>query len=292
MSNITLFTTLLFYAVFIGQIYFLSYYFPRKVRDRMKQVMECYPPRDYPKLYPKPLEYYAKFHRNYELMNQVLLLGGIILMFVMAYWGTLSGREISEVIPWAYFMLQMGPLMWVEFSEFSCFKKMRQADLRTKKTANLQPRRLFDVISPLLFSVVVLFFLTGVFFSLYINNFDYQWGGKAFLNIAIITSGNLFFAGIIYWNLYGKKLDPYQTSEDRIRLIKITVKSLAFVSIGVSIFMMASQAINVFELDILEPVSMSIYLQLLAFASIGARLQALPVEDFNFDVYKADAPVA
>ena len=40
----------LFYIVFLGQILLISYYFPRKLLERMQYVLETYPPAAYPKL--------------------------------------------------------------------------------------------------------------------------------------------------------------------------------------------------------------------------------------------------
>ena len=56
---------MLFHVVFLGQVLLISFYFPRKMLSRMRYVFETYPPSTYPKLYPKPVEYYKKAQRNY-----------------------------------------------------------------------------------------------------------------------------------------------------------------------------------------------------------------------------------
>jgi len=45
-------SNIIFYIAFLGQIYILSWYFPGKILDRMKTVLETYPPAEYPRLYP------------------------------------------------------------------------------------------------------------------------------------------------------------------------------------------------------------------------------------------------
>ena len=59
----------LFYFVFLSQIILLSLYFPRKMLSRIKYVFKTYPPSEYPKLYPEPIEYYEKARRNYRKIN-------------------------------------------------------------------------------------------------------------------------------------------------------------------------------------------------------------------------------
>lgn len=255
----------------------------------MTQVMTDYPPAEYPRLYPKPIDYYSNSHRAYRIINQVIFIIGLMILSALFVWDYMSDGLVSPMIPWAYFMVQMMPLLYLELSEFSCFKQMRKADLPTTRKAELIPRHLFDVVSPTLFTGAVLAYIAAIIFVLYINNFAFYWGSKALLTILIFTAGNLFFAGIIFWNLYGKKLDPYQTGKDRIKLMKVTVKSLIYVSIGVSIFITITQAINRYDMDILEPLMMSLFLQFISLASIGERLQTLRIEEFDLEVYKNDA---
>jgi len=44
---------------FLGQIFLISYYYPEKILARMDYVRATYPPSQYPRLYPKPIEYYT-----------------------------------------------------------------------------------------------------------------------------------------------------------------------------------------------------------------------------------------
>ena len=61
---------ILFLIVFLSQIFLLSLYFPMKILGRMRYVRKTYPPSQYPKLYTKPIEYYEKEQRNYQITNQ------------------------------------------------------------------------------------------------------------------------------------------------------------------------------------------------------------------------------
>ena len=218
-------------------------------------------------------------------------MAGFILLFAAGLWDKSSDGRVSDLLPFVYFMVQVIPLMLMEVSGFAYFKLMRKADSRTRRKAELHPRRLFDFISPTMFGAAIVMNIACIFYYLYIDQFQLYWGSDTLvISIALIAMNSLF-AGIIYWNLYGKKQDPYQSVKDRIRQIENTVKSLVFVSIGASIFIMVTAGINEFDLDYLEPSIMSIYLQLIALVSVGATLRTLRIEDINFDVYKEDVSV-
>ena len=72
-----------FHVVFLSQILLISFYYPRKMLNRMRYVFERYPPSTYPKLYPKPIEYYKKSQRKYRIMNLSILLAGLLILAVL-----------------------------------------------------------------------------------------------------------------------------------------------------------------------------------------------------------------
>ena len=75
---------MLFYIVFLSQIFLISYYFPAKLLVRMRSVLETYPPSEYPKLYVKPIEYYKIGQGAFKLVNRfIFLLGFVILLLIV-----------------------------------------------------------------------------------------------------------------------------------------------------------------------------------------------------------------
>lgn len=250
----------------------------------MQTVMVSYPPTEYPKLYSGSIEAYKKTHQRYSFINRVLITIGFSLMSAIIMWDYTTEGRISEMIPWLYFMLQMIPLMWLEIKESKYFKAMRKGNTNTKKTATIAPRKLFDFIPPKLMGFALVMMLIA--FSLVFVK--YGFSGNAFENIIIIFASNLLFSGIIYWNIYGTKLDPYQTSEDRIKQITITVKSMVYISIAVSIFLSVQMLIKIYDLSYLKTSVMSIYCQLILWTSIVNRLEQLKLEGIDFSVYKKE----
>jgi len=119
----------------------------------------------------------------------------------------------------------------------------------------------------------------------------YGLNSKSYQNIGIILVSNLFFAGVIYWNIYGRKQDPYLKSNDRLMQIQATVTSIIYVSIGVSIFLAINQLIKIYDLKFLMPSVMSIYCQLIVWASVGNKLKKIRIEDIDFSVYKENSKI-
>ena len=128
-------------------------------------------------------------------------------------------------------------------------------------------------------------------FVLYIYQFQFNLGSKAFIIIISLTAANLFFAGIIIWNMYGKKIDPHQAYKDRIRQIGLTVKSLVFISIAATMFLAITVVFDKFDSDNLMPTIMSLYFQLLAVISFQSMTPILQTDNTDFEVYKKDALV-
>ena len=73
---------ILFFILFSSQIFLLSYYFPRKIVERIEQVISQYPPAQYPRLYPKSVDAIRLGISIYKLINWVVLLigGGLLLV--------------------------------------------------------------------------------------------------------------------------------------------------------------------------------------------------------------------
>ena len=224
---------MLFYFVFLSQVLLISFYNPRNILSRMRYVFETYPPSTYPKRYPKPIEYYKKAQRTSRIMNHIILLAGMILIAMLL--AISRSGEWDHVIAQWYFLVQFFPVMLLDLSSLKEFKLMRNANSRTTRKAELHPRRLFDFISPAIIGLAIFVYIAFILLVLYIRQFEFQWFG-GYWNIVIVAAFNLFFAGIIFWYMYGKKLNPHQAYEDRIRHIEIIVKLLVFLSIAATMF--------------------------------------------------------
>lgn len=271
---------LLFYVVFLSQIILLSFYLPNKILSRIDYVFETYPPSKYPKLYPKPIEYFKQMQRKYKKMNLAIMGIGLLLLAVLM--GYARNGERNEAIMGVYFFLQISPMMLIEIGAFKYYKLMRTIDTRTTRKAELRPRRLFDFVSPIIFGLAILIYVAFIVLMLYIRQFDFPWFG-GYWNIFAITLANLFFAGVVIWHMYGKKRDPYQSYEDRTRQITLVTKQMVFMSIAATLFVALIVILASLDLRNLQPTVMSLYFQLIT--ALGFR--TLRIDTLNFDVYKS-----
>jgi hypothetical protein len=287
-----MFENILFYPIFLSQILLISYYYPKKIISRMKFVLEKYPPEQYPKLYVKPIGFYKNVVRIFKISNQVILAIGIVGIIGLGYLDMSHEGSIAEVIPIIYFMIQILPVFLMEVFGFAYFKMMRKADTRTTRKAELMPRRLTDFVSPIAVGLAIFMYFACLLFFYLLEGFQYDLRNDTFIIFLTLSLSNLFFCVIIYWNIYGKKLDPYQAGKDRIRQIEITVKSLVYMSILASAFLILTKSINVYNLDYLETALMSVYLQIVIWLGLGSMLKNIRLEKLDFDVYKNEAVVS
>ncbi len=282
----------IFYIVFLGQILLISYYIPRKLIGRMRYVMETYPPADYPKLYSKPIEEYWKAQWGFALSYKIIMaLGFVILlsvMFLVDHSTFADDGYISEAFPMAYGVIQFLPLMYIEFSEYNQLKKMRLLNASPKRRAELRHRSLFDFVSHFLLGAALFLAVASVCYDFYTHDFALIWDQDATYRSLTLIITNLALFGVGAWQLYGKKLDPHQSSGDRLRRAAASVKSLLYVSMAMSIYFMTVAADDIYNLDFLDAILMSAYFQIIVLLSIGSVMRAIRPENVDFSVYKAD----
>ena len=290
-------TDALFYIAFLGQIFVISYYFPEKILGRMRYVLETYPPSKYPKLYPKPHEDYERAHRTFKRVNRFIIALGFVVMlallFVVDHSGFADDGYISEAWPMAYGVIQFVPLLLLELSEFKQLKLMRQANTATTRTAELRRRQVVDFVSPAIVALTLLFYFSAILIDLYVHDFVVSWDHDTTQRAIVLTATNLFFVALGAWMLYGRKQNPHQAPEDRVRHIGACLQSFFYASMVLSIFFMIQAVDDVYDLSFLDATLISLYLQIIAVVSIGHLLRSQPLEDMNFDVYRNTAePIA
>ena len=286
---------IIFGIAFLGQIFLTSFYFPRKILARMEYVKETYPRSQYPRLYPKPDEYYAVGLWVFRLATRIIFALGFVILFAIFFWVDHStfadDGYISEAFPAAYGVIQFLPLMALEISEFSQFRLMRKARVATTRSADLRRRELFEFVSPALLGLTLTLFAGAILMDLYAHQFTISWGHDTIQRTLVFTVANILLATVGARLLYGKKLNPHQTADERIRLIKTSLSSFLYLSIAMSVFLMTQAADDLYNLDFLDATIMSLYFQIVVFLSLGRTLRNMRLEDIDFDVYK-NCPVA
>lgn len=278
----------MFYVIFVSQIVLISLYVPQKIIRRLEQVSSRYPADEYPKLYPNGVNYYQKAKGWFTWLTRIIFVLGFVVAWLIYKAAEVNEGQINQMYPWAYFMLQMLPVMLLEQTTFKHYRHMRKADTRTSRKAELAPRKLFSFVSPMLFWSAVLAYLLFVLFAFAVHGFSLEETSMPLEMSAVVLLGNLFFAGIVAFLLRGKKLDPYQTQLDRMRTIEYNIKWLFYISIAVSLFAIVQVAMDKFDMKFIEPVLMSVYCQLIVVPGVLLQLNKIRLEDLDFDVYKQE----
>lgn len=273
-------TDWIFYFAFIGQMLLISAYLPARLVQRLRQLMHSYPPEEYPRLYPRSKQYYAKRTETFSTMTRIVLCLGLVLLGWFVF-GAVDKKQVYGVTA-LYFVLQCLPFSWIDWSYVKEFKLMRS--LETMRKASLVRRSWRDVISPALLSVAIAVYVAFIVFVIYVKQFGYEWFG-GYGNIAGITAANLLFAGIVYVQIYGRKQNPHEAYEDWAVRVRAIGRSMLLTSIAATVYITLSITLVMLDLRDYHPAAVSLYMQLLMI--IGFKVHEVDYK--QYDVYKATA---
>jgi len=280
---------IIFSLIFFSQVLLLSWYLPRRIMARLRYVLDNYPASEYPKLYQSDQ---ANAERSYNYLvwfSRTMFVIGMGILVWINLRGELIDGGIAAAIAFVYGMLQSAPIIIMDFATLRHYKSLREEDERPKRSAELIPRSIFIHTTPMRLSVVALFYIVAVTFDMYTKGFDTGLGGELYEALIILFLANLFFAGMVYWRVYGKKLNPYLDAKDNKREIDVMVSSAIFTSIAVSIFFIAMRAINVYDLEHFEGVLMSLYLQAIMGYTMLYSVSLFDVKTMNFEPFRETA---
>ncbi|WP_417452061.1 hypothetical protein [Kordiimonas sp.] len=292
-ADLTMTTVLaVMYTVFLSQIYLISVHYPRKMCARIREVIETYPPVNYPHLYPGPYTYFAESARKHGLkifmaINYLIAaigLGLLCAMMLSGYEPALLGGD--EIFVMFYFMLQTAPLFYIQIVEYRHYDLMRKTFTQKRRAATLAPRRMSQFVSPALVLLAGMLYLLWLAFYLSDKGPVSVWGGEVYATLGMITGMNLFYVFYLRRMVFGKKIDPYRTDEDRDRQLRVMAKVYTLSSIGISLFLGLTQAADRFGFEVFDPTLVSFYLQLCAVTGLGLVFRSITVGSLNFEVYR------
>lgn len=289
-------TDFVFYIVLLSQVILISLYYPTKLIKRTTYVLENYPPTDYPKLYAN--ERYAKpeivirqMLRGYKMLNWGIGALGLSILITMAVTGY-APHEIKEnehiLFVLAFAILQMTPYFYLEIATWRWHALVRATAHQSKRSAELRPRKLFDFASPVSVGIAVALLLGWFLFYVTIHNDGTPWRWNQYVTMLVIPI-HLLCAYNVFKTIKGKNLNPHQATQDRLRNIQAIVQVNIFASIGMSTFMIIMELVNIYRLDMYEPLFLSGYIQFMVIFGIGQLLRTYQIKSIDFDVYKAEA---
>lgn len=290
------------FVVYLSQIFVVSFYVPMRVLRRARSLIRAYPPTEYPKLYPMPVATIERMLGLYRNLNAGLLVLGLALLAGAWFYGyTIDPAWHSGDVPVPnpflgasfYTFLQMMPTAVLSLAELRYFKQMRAAAHSRIRTAELKARGWSDFVSPAAVGTAVAMYL-GVTAALLLvaDPSPKTIAGLETTRSAIMTASltlcNVVVAGCLLWVLHGKKQDPHQTHEDRVRMIRAVWQRLLAASIALSAFFGIVLALVELRLIHYVPFGISLFVQLIVVISTGKFLLVVPFGQETFEVYRAD----
>ncbi|WP_206484101.1 hypothetical protein [Thalassotalea sp. G2M2-11] len=274
--------------VLLSQIWFLSYFYPTQVVRRIDYVLSHCPEKEYPKLYPISVERIKTIKICYQYANYLFIILGLMMIsyFTLIVPDYNDHLNILDDLPLLFGLAQMLPLFLLEILSCKHLKLMREQHHQNNRKAELQPRRLFNYVSPVSVAVAVFTYIVFIGFELYLSGLTLTT--DVAIKIATVTGVNILFIILVMANLYGKKRDPYQTNAQRHKQTQFVIHSMVFVSIFMTLYIIAHSWVNAYQFNLAEIIINSLYFQVIALFSIGTLLGRFKIEDINFDVYRAE----
>jgi hypothetical protein len=272
----------LLYIVFLSQIFVISYFLPRRLRQRASEIMSNHPVEQYPKLYPISVD---KIHQK---INQLMLLtyGVLVLGVLLVAHGLYT--QSDEMLGWdsqsvitIYYMLQVIPLVLLAFFGERYFKKMRRVNEATIRRAQLSPRNITNYVSKGFIGLAVGVYVMFVLLVAYISEHPFD-GFAGYVNVLGVTFLNVLFGLGVYKQVYGKKIDPHQNDEDRFNQSSRVVKLMLFFSMAATVNISINFLLSSLDLRHLNDVVASLYYQIIMMVMVLASVK----KDDNFEVYK------
>ncbi len=286
------FLAILFCLIFLAQVLLISIYYPWQFRRQIGSILEHHPPHEYPRLYPNASVDIAKVAPNalrlYWGLNLVVAAVGLSLIGLAAGLGyTPNPRGGMEVVVIAFAFLQMIPHLLAELSAAQLYRLMRRANRNTIRTAALEPRRIADFVSPVAVLGALLLFPLWMIVYLYRVGND-PWEARVIVTLLVVTGLHIMCVGGASQAMHGRKQDPHMSAEDRFTRIASVVRISVFTSIGVSLFLIATDSVRAFGLDVFEPAMTSVYVQLLAVLGATLAFRSNKISQMDFSVYRGE----
>jgi hypothetical protein len=261
-----------FFAVFPLQILAASVLYPAWFIRYIRRQTTSIPAERLAQMYPDVDIDLARerFVTRYRALHAgIIVLGLLLLGWLFNYMRRPDWDDGPvEALVTVYFMMQfLVPLSLVIWAGVRFNKAHPGPVLESKRKATLQRRGLFDFISPFAVGLAVLSYFLFAAFVLYIQRDPFP-GFQGYLTLGIITLGFAVQAFVVYVVLYGKKANPFETHEGRLRSIGLIVRCCVYSCIAVVVFLSINFTLVLLDLQRWEPFALSVFYVVSAILSV------------------------
>jgi hypothetical protein len=202
-----------------------------------------------------------RFLSLYRVVNTgIAVLGLVLLGWLFSHMRSPDWNIVSVIFVLAgYSTAQMLPLVLISLIGAWIKKKvLLRSPPQAKRTASLQRRGLFDIVSPF----TVLFAAVGyVLFAAFVIHLEQHpvagnFGYMLLLDVSLAYALNAF---LVYWLLYRRKRWPLETSAYRMRAVEVQVRIIFYVSIAVTVLLSLFATLRLLNLIRWAPLAISVY---------------------------------
>lgn len=283
-----------FFAVFLCQIILISLFYAKKMYDKSNYILSTFPASDYPKLYENskfadPVKFLRDTFRNHYRLHIAIATLGFSILFIMLVTGY-APSQIKESGHLAFVMLfivlQAIPYIRTSITEQKWQKNMRKSAPSITRNAVMQPRKLFDFISPIYIAIALFAYIGWMVYYFYNKGFTTPLDWQSYVTVFFMTALNLMMIGLGYRALRGKKIDPHQAYKDQLNYIGTIIRVFVFASIIMSVQLVVFDTINQQGWDMFEPIALSLYTQVIMIFGIGEVMRRYKVKDVDYSVYQ------
>jgi hypothetical protein len=253
----------LFLAAFTAQILGMSVLVPSRFARLIRTGLKNIPAERLAELYPgvDVGQAHERFLARYRTANTVIAGLGLLLLGWYISYMQRPDWDLGAVggIGTAYVMLQNFPFILIAWFTHRFNKVHRHLLHEPKRKAVLRRRGLFDFISPstVLLAILAYFLHAAVIF--YAARHPFPGFGGAFANIGGVSLMYVLLGAVVVKLLYGRKIDPLQTSADRIRMVRGVANFYAWVCILMSVLLSFSIAQKLLHLETWGPFAGTVY---------------------------------
>lgn len=259
-----------FLAMFAVQIAATSILYPAWfIRYWQRQAADI-PPERLAQLYPGVdlRRAQERFWARYRTLNAAIAVLGLLLLgWLFSYLRHPHWDDGPvELLVSAYFMTQMvlplGFFIWF----VARFNKARSL-VEGKRKAVLERRGLFDFVSPFAVFLAALSYMLFAALVVYIRQQPFP-GFAGFVNLGGITMVYALNAFVVYVMLYGKKPNPFETHERRVRTIRLAVRCSVYSCIACAMFLSLNLTLGALDGQRWEPFALSAFFVICALLSL------------------------
>jgi hypothetical protein len=245
--------------------WFIKYVRVQTTRLPAERLAQLYPGVDLRSFQERFLTQYRALVTGLAVLG-LLLLGWLFSYMRRPDWDDGPVEVLVTVHFLAAYMLPFAFLVWagVRFN-----RKHKRSVPEGKRTAVLQRRGLFDFVSPSAVFLAGLSYFLFAAFLIYIRQHPFPGfaGVITFAGVTLIYAVN---AATVYWMLYGRKRNPFETHAGRLHTIGLAVKSSVYSCIVIVVYLSFNFSLNLLDLQRWEPFALSSFFVICALvASMG-----------------------